>query len=152
MRGNGLRSSLVPVPAPGQRPGTVTRQSPTGGSVRPPQSNVVLSIAETPRWRSLTSFGGDAGQHSVAFRILGDQWRVVYTMNYQGSCSFFVFCSGPPHAEVVNPHTGATLSSFELNNGSDRIQTIHAGPGLFQLKVSPGSDKARYSIHIQDYY
>jgi hypothetical protein len=152
LSGDHLRSSLVPVPAPGQRPGTVVRQSLPGGSVAPPRTNVTLSVAETPRWRTLTSFAGDASRHSVAFRILGDQWRVVYTMNYQGSCNFFVFCSGPPHAEVVNPHTNATLTTFDLNNGSDRTQTIHAGPGLFQIRVSPGSDKARYSVHIQDYY
>jgi eukaryotic-like serine/threonine-protein kinase len=152
LSGNGLRSSVVPVPAPGQRPGTVTRQSPTGGSVAAPNTNVILSIAETPRWRPLTSFGGDAGRRSVAFRILGNQWRVVYTMSYQGSCSFFVFCSGPPHAEVVNPHTGATLNGFDLNNGREQTQIIHAGPGLYELKVSLGSDTARYSIQIQDNY
>ncbi|MDQ6606434.1 MAG: protein kinase [Actinomycetota bacterium] len=152
LSGQNLRSSVVPVPAPGERPGTVTRQSPAAGSLAPPRARVTLSVAETPRWRPLTSFAGDASGHSVVFRILGDQWRVVYTMSYRGSCTLFVFCSGPPHAEVVNPHNGTTLSTFDLNNGSDNTQTIRAGPGLFEIKVSPGSDQARYSIQIQDYY
>ncbi len=147
-----LRSRVVSVPAPGVRPGTVTRQSPAAGSVAPPNTDVTLSVAETPRWRPLTSFGGTGSRHSVPFQILGSRWRVVYTMHYQGSCSFFVFCSGPPHGEVVDPHTGATLNTFDLGNGSQQTQTIHAGPGMFEVKVSPGSDKAQYSIHIEDYY
>ena len=46
-------------------------------------------------WREVTSFSADGGGHSVPFQIKGTQWRLVYSMSYEGTCDFVFFCNGP---------------------------------------------------------
>jgi hypothetical protein len=148
-----LRWSVVSVPAPGMRPGTVKRQSPPAGKSAPPHSTVTLSVAEVPRWRPLTSFAGTDAGRSVAFQILGSQFRVVYSMDYQGSCTLIFFCAGPPQAIVYDAHSGQTLTTFDLHEGTDNTAVVQSGPGVYQIQVSPGSDSgAHYTIRVQDYY
>jgi hypothetical protein len=148
LAGLGLHSTLRSVPAPAVDPGIVTRESPAAGRALPPGSNVTLFVAEQPRWRALTSFSGG---HSVPFRILGKQWRVVYRMGYQGMCTLIFFCSGP-HAHVVGPGGGSTLTGFDLGEGSGQTQVFSSGPGLYQISVAPGGDTAQWSMQVEDYY
>jgi eukaryotic-like serine/threonine-protein kinase len=141
-----LRASTTLVPAFGATPGDVTSESPRPGHRLLPGGIVTLSVAETPRWRPLTSFTGDT---SVPFRILGQRWRLVYRMNYGGRCVFIFICNGPT-AHVTN--LGAGAGSFDLNEGTGQIWTFRTGPGTYQVRVSPGSDSARWSVQVQDYY
>ena len=147
----GLRAGLTQVPAPGTATGTVTRQSPGPGAELFPRATVALSVAETPRWRNLTSLAGDGHGQSVPFRILGTRWRVLYSMGYQGTCTFIFFCSGPS-AQVANLGSWSDTAGFDLNDGSGQTQVFKSGPGLYQITVSPGNDTARWSIEVQDYY
>jgi serine/threonine-protein kinase len=142
----GLTATTVQVPAPGVTPGLVVQQS-TNGKVRA-HSRIRLSVAETPRWRPLTSFSG--GQ-SVPFRIRGTRWRIVYSMGYDGICSLVFICSGPS-AQVTNVTTGAPVSHFDLNEGGGQTQVLSAGPGIYRISVSPGSDSAHWSVSVQDDY
>jgi serine/threonine-protein kinase len=151
LSGLGLQGVLSPVPAPGVSAGIVTRESPAAESPLKPGSTVILLVAEQPRWRPLTSFAGDAGGHSVPFRILGKQWRVVYNMSYQGLCTLIFFCSGP-NARVFRPTGNSTLSQFDLNSGSAQAQVFTSGPGLYEISVAPGSDTAKWSLQVEDYY
>src|ERR1039458_10217502 len=147
----GLRAGVTEVPAPGVAAGTVTYQAPAAGSESRLGSTVSLSVAETPRWRPLTSLAGDGRGRSVPFRILGSRWRVLYSMAYQGTCTLIFFCSGPS-AQVANQGSGSDTSGFDLNDGSGQTQLFKSGPGLYQITVSPGRDTARWSIQVQDYY
>ncbi len=145
----GLNVATTPVPAPGRTPGLVVGQSPAGGAKLFPGNTVSLSVAEPPQWRTLTSFTG--ARASVPFRIRGTHWRIVYSMSYQGVCAFIVFCSGPS-AQIADLNHGTTADSFDLGDGSDQIRTVDSGPGLYQVKISPGSDSANWSVQVQDYY
>jgi hypothetical protein len=145
----GLRVSTAQVPAPGLTPGVVVRQSPTAGGELFPGKTVALSVAEQPQWRTLTTFTG--ARSSVPFRIRGTQWRIVYGMSYEGMCSFVLFCSGPS-AEVADLTHGTSSGSFDLNDGSEQTRTFASGAGLYQLRVTPGSDSATWSVEVQDYY
>jgi serine/threonine-protein kinase len=151
LSGLGLHGVLSPVAAPGVSPGIVTRESPAAESALKPGSTVTLLVAEQPRWRPLTSFAGNAGGHSVPFRILGRQWRVVYNMSYQGLCTLIFFCSGP-NARVFRPSGNSTVSQFDLNTGSAQAQVFTSGPGLYEIAVAPGSDTAKWSLQVEDYY
>lgn len=144
----GLRANVVQVPAPGTAAGTVTRQGTSAGSELFPGAVVSLDVAETPQWRPLTSFAGVA---SVPFRIRGTKWRIVYKMGFQGTCTFVIVCSGPT-AHALNLSRGTSTGSFDLNEGSGHIWTFSSGPGLYQVRISPGSDTATWSAQIQDYY
>jgi eukaryotic-like serine/threonine-protein kinase len=147
----GLDAHVASVPAPGVTPGVVVAQSPPASKSLARGAVVDLSVAETPRWRSVTSFSGsDAGQ-SVPFRIRGSRWRVVYNMGYPNGCSFIFFCSGP-NAQVTNVNSGANLNQFSLNQGSDQTQVFNTGPGVYQVAVTPGSDSASWSIEVDDDY
>jgi hypothetical protein len=145
----GLTATTVAVPAPGVTPGLVVQQS-ANGRVRP-HSRIRLSVAETPRWRPLTSFSGAASGNSVPFRIRGTRWRIVYSMGYDGICSLVFICSGPS-AQVTNVTTGAPVSHFDLNEGGGQTQVLSAGPGIYRISVSPGSDSAHWSVSVQDDY
>jgi eukaryotic-like serine/threonine-protein kinase len=146
LRQLGLHPALRPVPAPGVTPGSVTAETPPPGVKLTPGSTVSLSVAETPRWREVTTFSGT----SAPFRIRGTQWRIVYRMAYNGTCTFLFFCSGPA-AHVASLDRG-TVSSFDLSEGSGQIRTFSGGPGMYQVTVSPGDDSATWSAQIQDYY
>ena len=41
---------------------------------------------------------------------------------------------------------------FGLGEGSAQTRVFPSGPGLYQIKVTPGSDTAQWSIHVEDYY
>ena len=144
----GLAPVMRQVAAPGIAPGTVTRQLPAAGGSAAPHSTVVLSVAEIPQWRPLSSF---TGGRSVPFRILGDRWRVLYRMSYQGMCTFIFFCSGP-NARVADLGNGSTVAAFGLNDGSNETRTFDSGPGLYQISVTPGGDDADWSVEVEDYY
>jgi eukaryotic-like serine/threonine-protein kinase len=143
-----LRASVSQVPAPGIAAGQVTRQSPSTGTKVFPNSTVALSVAETPRWRALTTLTGNT---SVPFRIRGTRWRLVYRMSYEGTCTLIFICSGPT-AHAANLSRATITGSFDLNEGSGQIWTFASGPGLYQVRISPGSDTATWSAQVQDYY
>jgi serine/threonine-protein kinase len=147
----GLSARTTSVPAPGLQPGTVTGQTPLAGKYLASHGSVALSIAETPSWRPLTSFAGSGSSRSVPFTVRGSQWRIVYRMSYIGTCAFIVFCSGPS-ARVVGLSPGSTKASFDLSDGGSQTNAIDSGAGTYQVRVTPGSDNARWSMEIQDYY
>jgi PASTA domain len=146
-----LAANVDAVPAPGTAPGTVTGQQPTGGHYLTQQRVVTLLVAEVPQWRTVTSFSGDSGDSSVPFRIRGMRWRALYAMSYNGPCTFIIFCEGPS-ASAVDTASGRTVNQFDLNQGNEQTQVFGTGPGIYQLKVSPGLDAAQWSVDIQDYY
>ena len=145
----GLNVSTEQVPAPGVSPGLVVGQTPSAGAELFPKDTVALRVAETPQWRTLTTFTG--ARSSVPFTIRGTQWRIVYRMSYQGMCTFVLFCSGPS-AQVADLARGTTASSFDLGDGSGQIRTFQSRPGLYQIKIAPGPDTATWSVDVQDYY
>ncbi len=146
----GLRYATSTVAAPGSQPGIVTHQSPASSTMAPQGSTVALSVAETPRWRALTTFSGVDDGRSVPFHILGDKWKVVYQMAYEGSCTLLLVCFGPS-AEVENLETGSTFGGFELGEDETETQTFD-GPGLYRMVISGGHDSARWSMTVEDYY
>ena len=145
-----LQPDVARVPAPGVTPGTVTFDPDAGKSLTP-GSAVPLSVAEVPQLRYLTGFGGEGGGQSGPFQIRGRRWRIVDDMSYQGICTFIFFCSGPT-AKVTNADTGATVDSFDLGEGNGQTQVVRSGPGTYEVQVFPGSDSARWSVTIDDYY
>ena len=147
----GLRYGVTLVAAPGSKPGVVTNQSP-GASVSVPHgSTVALSVAETPRWRALTSFSGVDDGRSVPFRILGKRWRVSYSMEYEGTCTLLLVCFGPS-AAAENLQSNTSVGSFELGEGASQTHTFESGPGLYRVVVSGGHDSARWAMTVEDYY
>ncbi len=147
----GLARGVTPVPAPGVSPGLVVSQTPGAAATLAAHSTVSLSVAESPRWRPLTSLAGEGNGESVPFQIRGRRWQIVYSMHYQGSCTLIIFCSGPS-AQINELHTGADVSQFGLGEGSGQTRVFTSGPGLYQISVTPGSDTARWSIDVEDYY
>ena len=149
--GAGLRYSLSHVPAPGTMPGTVVRQAPAAPASAARGSTVGLFLAETPEWRTLTSFSGTDDGKSVPFRILGQRWRVVYDMSFKGTCLLLFICEGPSaQARALSGGTGA--GSFELGSGEEQTHVFTSGPGVYQLVLSGGRDSAQWSMTVQDYY
>jgi hypothetical protein len=147
----GLRYNTSLVATPGSQPGVVTHQSPASATGARRGAIVALSVAETPRWRTLTSFSGVDDGQSVPFQILGAKWRVVYHMAYVGTCTLLIVCFGPS-AEVANLKTGAMFGQFELGEGETETRTFASGPGLYRLSISGGHDSARWSMTVEDYY
>jgi hypothetical protein len=147
----GLRSTTTSVAAPGSKPGIVTRQSPRSGSTAPHGSTVALSVVETPQWRTLTTFSGVDDGRSVPFRIEGSQWRVTYSMSYEGSCLLLLVCFGPS-ATASNLKSGQSFDGFDLSSGSSHAHVFDSGPGLYRVNVSGGKDSARWAMTVQDYY
>ena len=142
-----LDASITSVPAPGTQPGVVVRQSPSAGHDLHRHQTVTLFVAETPSWRSVTSFSGDGGGHSVPFKISGPQWRVVYQMSYDGTCDFVLFCDGP-NAQLLGP----TNASFGMSDGTGQTKVFKTGPGIYQIQIQPGIDNARWSFTVEDWY
>ncbi len=147
----GLRFAASEVVAPSTSPGVVVAQSPTASREAPRGSTVALSVAETPRWRALTTFSGVDDGQSVLFRILGREWRVLYSMSYTETCELIFVCSGPS-AKVHDAQGGPSFGSFELGEGSEQTHTFNSGPGLYSLDVSGGNDRARWTMTVEDYY
>jgi serine/threonine-protein kinase len=146
----GLRSQLRTTVAPRVPPGVVYSQSPAPGSMLSPSRRVTLDIAETPRWQPVTGISGSGQTTITTFRIQGSRWRVVYRLNFVGSCTFIVFCSGPS-AEVGNIATGGA-AGFGLSDGGRQTHEFTTGPGTFRLRISPGSDSSRWSAWVEDWY
>jgi eukaryotic-like serine/threonine-protein kinase len=146
-----LGAGETAVPAPGVPAGQVTRESPPPGAKLLPHATVSLTVAQAPQWRGLTSFSGATSGTSVPFRIRGHRWQMVYDMGYRGTCALFFICSGPS-ATVTNVSTGAKIKHFDLDEGSSRVWTLTSGPGVYQIAITPGSDNARWSVRVQDYY
>ena len=150
LQADGLRDTVMAVPAPGVAAGTVTSEQPRPPARAAAGSVVALQVAEAPRWRTLTTFSGSAGGTSVPFRILGSSWQVLTHMSYQGTCTFLIVCFGP-HLSVANLDSSPSVSGFDLSDGASS-QVFHSGPGTYQLKVSPGEDSANWTITVQDHY
>ncbi len=148
---SGLRSRASEVVAPTTTPGIVVAQSPAASGKAPRGSTVALSVAETPRWRTLTTFSGVDNGQSVPFRILGREWRVLYSMSYTETCELIFVCSGPS-AKVHDEQGGPSFGSFELGEGSEQTHTFTSGPGLYSLDVSGGNDTARWTMTVEDHY
>ncbi|MGA9856624.1 MAG: protein kinase [Solirubrobacteraceae bacterium] len=144
----GLRTAVHSVPGFGAAAGSVIAQTPAGGGSVPAGSTVTLSVAQPPSWRPVTSFTGTG---SGPFTIAGSHWRLSYTMSFAGTCTWIIFCSGPS-ARVINTTTGQTVARFGLNDGTGQIQGVAAGPGHYEIVVTPGGDTANWSIQAQDYY
>lgn len=145
----GLRARVTMIPAPGVTAGTVTSQNPAPHVGLVPRSTVALQVAEVPQWRAVTALAGGAEPASTQFRIRGARWRIVYTMAYQGMCTFIFWCSGP-QAQV---HRGAsTVGSFGLNDGGRQTRTFSSGPGVYRVTISPGQDDANWRAWVEDYY
>ena len=145
-----LRSRVKLVAALGATAGDVARQSPRAGLGASRGATISLSVAEAPRWRTLTSFDGNGDGRSVPFRIEGKRWRVRYAMSYEGSCTLLIVCFGPS-VHVSNLRTGQTLEGFDLSPGTSHGHTYESGAGLYSVSVSGGSDSARWSMRVQDY-
>jgi eukaryotic-like serine/threonine-protein kinase len=141
----GLKAGVTTVEAPGTAPGTVVRQSPTAGHQLKPGGIVELFAAEEPSWHEVTSFSG--GQ-SVPFRIRGSQWRMVYSMSYNGTCDFVFFCNGPS-AQVLG---SGTNKSFGLSSGSGKTKVFDTGPGIYQITIGGGWDSATWAVEVEDWF
>ena len=124
----GLGSRVAVIAAPGVPAGTVTSQSPAPGTELTPSRSVALDVAETPHWQPVTSLAGSSQATTVRFHVRGTRWRVVYTMSYQGTCTFIFFCSGPG-AQVDNTATGSPVSGFSLSDGGRQTRVFDTGPG-----------------------
>jgi hypothetical protein len=72
-------------------------------------------------------------------------------MSYDGTCTFIFICSGPS-AQAINLSNHSIASQFDLSDGSGQTKAIDSGPGLYGIKISPGSDTAKWSVEVQDYY
>jgi eukaryotic-like serine/threonine-protein kinase len=147
----GLKARATVIAAPGVPAGTITSQSPAPGSKLAPPKRVSVHVAEVPQWRPITSLTGSGQTTSAQFRVRGARWRIVYTMGFQGTCTFIFFCSGP-HAEVDNVRSGATVDTFGLSDGGRQTRTFNTGAGAYDLTVSPGDDTARWQVWVEDYY
>ncbi len=146
-----LNATVTSVPAPGTTPGDVTAQSPAAGRYLRPHRSVALTVAAAPQWRAVTSVAGTDGGQSAPFRIRGSRWRIVYSMGYVGTCTLIFFCDGPS-AQVVTPGGGSPVDQFGMSDGGTQTEVESSGPGLYQVRVSPGSDTARWSMQVEDYY
>ncbi len=147
----GLSATVTAVPAPGATPGVVTAQTPSAGKYLRPRGRVALTVAAAPQWRAVMSLSGTDGGSSVPFRIRGSQWRIAYRMDYVGTCTLIFFCDGP-NTQVIRPGDGSSVDQFGMSDGGSQTEVVQSGPGLYQVRVSPGSDTARWSMEVEDYY
>jgi hypothetical protein len=125
--------------------------SPGAGRYLRPHATVSLSAAEAPQWRALTSVSGTGAGQSVAFRIRGIRWRVVYRMSFVGTCEFILFCDGPS-ADMVRVGGGGPVDRFGMSDGGEQTEVVRSGAGIYQARVTPGSDTTRWSMTVEDYY
>jgi serine/threonine-protein kinase len=141
-----LKAHTKTVPAPGIRPGTVTQQTPAGGHTVAAHGTVGLSVAEVPRWRTVTTFTGGS---SVAFRIRGERWRLVVSASGTRHCTLLFFC----HSSQLRVLSGsATLRTLSLGDGVNTPEVVESGPGIYRVTVDPASSSTRWSIRVQDDY
>ena len=131
---------------------TAIAQRPAPGMRVAKDSIVSVTLSDgppPPRWRALTSLSGIGDGKSVPFKIRGARWRVIYTMSYEGRCTLLLVCFGP-NAQARRLPAEDRVDSWDLDEGSDRVRTIASGPGVYQLEVSGGDDRARWSARIED--
>jgi eukaryotic-like serine/threonine-protein kinase len=147
----GLHATVTRVPAPGHTPGTVLRQSPAAAGYVAAHGHVGLVVAETPSWRTVTSFTGDGPGSSGTVPVRGERWRLVYTMAFQGTCNLIFWCSGPS-AQVLRLSGGSAIDQFGLQDGGQRTREFRSGPGQYEILIASGSDDARWSVQVQDLY
>jgi serine/threonine-protein kinase len=141
-----LKARTRTVPAPGIRPGTVTQQAPAGGHTVAARGTVALSVAEVPRWRSLTTF---TGRSSVSFRIRGERWRLLVSGSSTRHCTLLFFC----HSSQLQVLSGSsTVRTLSLGDGIDQSEVVESGPGVYRVTVDPASSSTRWSIRVQDDY
>ncbi|HTU29708.1 MAG TPA: protein kinase [Solirubrobacteraceae bacterium] len=141
-----LRTHTKTVPAPGIRPGTVTQQTPAGGHTVAAHGTVRLSVAEVPRWRTVTTFTGGT---SASFRIRGERWRLLVSASGTRHCTLLVFC----HSSQLRVLSGsATLRTLSLGDGINTPEVVASGPGIYRVTVDPASSSTRWSIRVQDDY
>ena len=151
LHADGLSASVTTVEAPGTTPGVVVRQEPAAGHHLKPGDTVALFVAEVPSWHAVTSFSANSGGgQSVPFRIRGAQWRMVYSMSYDGTCNFVFFCNGPS-AQVLGLGANPTNQSFDLSSGSGKTKVFTTGSGVYQIGINAGWDSARWSIEVEDW-
>jgi hypothetical protein len=53
---------------------------------------------------------------------------------------------------IANLSGGDEPHGFSLDEGANHIWTFDSGGGTYQVTITPGSDTARWSAQIQDYY
>jgi hypothetical protein len=127
----------------------VTSQRPVAGRTAAARSVVHLSVAEVPRWRTVTTFSGRA---SATFRIRGERWRILSSVADSRHCSLLVlFCRGTS-AQVLRSGAGSSIASAGLGDGSDAPHVFATGPGSYRVTVDPASSDTRWSIRVQDDY
>jgi hypothetical protein len=149
LRGRHLRVRAHTVAAPGIRPGTVTEQTPAGGHTLPAGAAVGLSVAEVPRWRTVTTFGA---RTSRAFRIRGARWRLLVSASGTSHCSWLVFCHSA-QLRVLRGAAGASaLRTVTLSDEVRAPTLLTSGPGVYRVRVDPASGDTRWSIEVQDDY
>jgi hypothetical protein len=150
LRAHHLKVTSHTVPAPGIRPGTVTVQRPIGGRAAPRGSVVRLSVAEVPRFRTVTTLAGPTSA-SVYFRIRGDRWRILSTVSGSHHCSLLFIGCHSTSASVLR-RDGSTVTNVGLGDGSAQPQVFTTGPGIYRVRVNPATGGTRWSIAIQDDY
>lgn len=124
----GLRAELSCAPSVTVAPGVEVSQAPGAHASVRSGTTVQVVTASTPRWREVTSLSGQTAGRSVAFRVRGRRWRLVYSMSYQGTCTFVFFCSGPS-ARVIALRSGQTVDGFDLSDGSSQIRELRRRSG-----------------------
>src|SRR5204863_85101 len=82
-----------------------------------------LAIAETPRWRTLTTFHGVDSGKSVPVGIRGSRWRVSYAMSYREGCLLLFTCLGPS-AQARDLKAGKRAGGFDLSEGDSKTQVL----------------------------
>jgi hypothetical protein len=150
LRGLGLGWRTRVIVAPGVPAGTVTSQSPAPGARLAPPRAVALNVAEVPRWQPLTALSGGSRTQTISFHVRGPQWRVVYTMGFQGTCTLIFWCSGP-QLQVAGPG-GSTAGSFGMSDGGRQTHVFSDGAGDYRLTISPGSDSAHWQVWVEDWF
>ena len=145
-----LLARVTEVASPGTAAGVVVQQSPAPPAQAVPGSTIALSVAAAPQWRTVTTFAGTDAGSSVAFRIRGSRWRVVYRMAYAGRCTLLLVCFGPK-AHARTAPGGDEVDSWSLDRGAGKVRTVESGPGVYQVEVTPGDDAARWSMEVQDF-
>jgi hypothetical protein len=143
-----LHARVVPVPAPGIRPGTVTSQTPVAGGTTPADSTVTLDVSEVPRWRTVTTF---TARRSPVLSIVGERWRILATVEGAHHCSFLVFCHSTS-ATVTSVGSSVALRRVDLGDGTADPSVLSTGPGSYRVTVKPASGSTRWSIVVQDDY
>ena len=142
-----LHVRTVTVPWPRHAAGIVRSQSPVARRVAR-GSTVMLSVAEIPTWKTISRF---STTRSPVFRIRGDRFRLVYSVEHEKSCTLLIFCTRTS-VSVTDTASGSQLDNFDLSDGIGESQMFATGPGSYQITVDPASGDARWSFAVQDWY